>query len=358
MAKTLLELADRLEKDMRRRGLVPGSRYFTGDESAEFLGTSVTTANRVLRILADKRVVVRRRNSGTFAGPALAAETCRPIRTLCILKPIADRAAGSLRVDLVVSGVLEHFHDVLDVRISYVPAEDSVEFVRRLLESANLLGELAGIVAISCPHDVYRFLGESGHPFVVMGSLYPDQAFPSVDSDERQAGTLLTKYLMDRGHRRLVVISNSESRHGDSLFHDGVSESLTAAKLPPSSLVLRTPGLNPDVLRAQVKEVLQMPNRPTGFIVKLPRWADDVAAAVKEQGLRVPEDVEIVFKGFAVGELGKSAFPHARPRLTYKEISSIAGEMLSRVRQRVQLDQRQVVVPYELCTDPKVGVVD
>jgi hypothetical protein len=111
------------------------------------------------------------------------------------------------------------------------------------------------------------------------------------------------------------------------------------------------------MFRAQVTEVLAMPERPTGFIVNLPRLADDMAAIVGELGLRVPQDVEIVFEGFPMGEPGKSCFPHARPNLAYRKIASIMGEMLARVRQHT-LEQPTVVIPYEMRHSPGIGVVD
>ncbi|MCX8005955.1 MAG: hypothetical protein N2688_13545, partial [Burkholderiaceae bacterium] len=40
---------------------------------------------------------------------------------------------------------------------------------------------------------------------------------------------------------------------------------------------------------------------------------EQMGALVAECGLRVPEDVEVVFRAVAVVDPGKSEFPHARP---------------------------------------------
>lgn len=348
MSATLQDFAQRLETDIRRRGLVPGSRYLTAEESARLLGTSVATANRVLRMLAEQEIVVRRRNSGTFVGPAATQPGTAEVHTVSLLVPVSRLTQGPLRFDLMIEGILAALPDVADVRVSYVPPQGSVEFVRSLLESVRDSGQLAGVVAISCPRDVYRYLGENQYPLVVIGSLYSDQPYPSIDTDEHQAGRLLVEYLVARGHHRMALFSDSEDSPGDHYFHDGVSEALTAAKMPHNALVLRAPGLDPAVLAAQMHELLSAADHPTGIIVKLPQWADEMEALVAECGLRVPEDVEVVFRDVAVVDPGKSEFPHARPGISIREFAGLAGRMLASVRRGEPLAEQTIKVPYEM----------
>ena len=359
MTTLLLDLAERLESDIRGRCLSPGNRYLTAEESARMLGTSVATANRALRILAERDIVVRRRNSGTFIGPAIHSE--EPVSQQAIVSIIAParmRTDGSIRFDLIIQGVLANFPNVADVRIGYVPDEGGIASAKRLIEPIRQSGLLAGVIAISQSRDIYRYLGESEYPLVVMGSLYSDQPYHSIDADERAAGRMLVSHLIDRGHKKLAVFSDSEYCPGDNFFRDGVNESLTAANWSPSDLIWRMPGTDPSVLRAQLLELLAMPERPTGMVVKLPRWADEIAEIVQDRGLRVPEDIEIVFKGFAMGEAGKSRFPHACPSLPYRQIAGKVGQMLATLYEQMPIDSLAVVVPYEMRQSPQVGVVD
>jgi hypothetical protein len=358
MSASVLDFAQQLETDIRQRCLAPGHKYLTAQESAELLGTSVATANRALRLLAERDVVVRRRNSGTFVGAALQGVAVKEVQTVSILAPEYVRGEGSLRFDLIINGVLASLPDVGDVRISYVPAEGGVPFVMNLLEPIRNAGRLAGVIATSCPRDVYRYLGENDYPLVVLGSLYSDQPYPSIDADEHAAGKMLIQYLIDQGHRRIALFSDSETCAGDNYFRDGVSEALTAANMPHNALIWRAPGTDPAVLRAQLQDVLSVRERPTAIAVKLPKWADDIAALARARGLRVPEDVEVAFKGFALGEAGKSAFPHVCPSIPYRQIAATAGRMLACVRERVPLESRSIVIPYEMRQSPGIGVVD
>jgi DNA-binding LacI/PurR family transcriptional regulator len=102
------------------------------------------------------------------------------------------------------------------------------------------------------------------------------------------------------------------------------------------------------VLEAQVQEVLKMEDRPTGIIVRLSRWAEEVAEVVRGQGVRVPQDVEIVFKGYDWKEAAGLGFAHVRPCVCYEEIAGQVGKILAQARQGLPIAQ-SVVIPYQMC---------
>jgi hypothetical protein len=345
----LKQLADSLEHDIRSRGLLPGSRYRTGEEIARSRGTSVATANRALKLLAEQDIVVRNHRSGTFVGPALARKKTTDIHMVTILCPASERLLHTVKLEPLIEGLLINMPDVADVRIGYLPTQGDVEFVHDLLEPFKNEGRVAGVVAISCSNPVYRYLGESHYPFVVMGSLYPGQSYPSIDADERQGGCLLTQYLLDSGHRRLAMLSNSESCPGDHHFLDGVSEVLTEAELPHNALVLRMLGSESELVRGQVRELLNQEAPPTGIIVKMPRWVPDVISAIEEHGKRVPDDIDVVFRALVGGDSDETGCVHIRPRTSNRDVAQVVGQMLAQSRHCIPLEQNTVVVPYELC---------
>lgn len=348
MSMTLKDLAQRLERDIRGRGLMPGHRYLTGEESAHLLGTSVATANRALQMLAEQDIVIRRKSSGTFVGPALAREEISAIRTIVILAPASEKVYASLDFGALIEGLLANVADVADVRISLVPAERPIEFVKAILEPVHLAGQLAGVVAISGSYDVYQYLGECKYPFVVMGSLYPGQSYPAIETDERQAGLLLATYLIERGHRRIAMFSNSETRPGDHHFHDGVSEALTSASLPHSALLFRAPGANPAVLEGQVTELLEMTDPPTAFLARLPRWADDIAAIAGRRKPQAQNELEIVFVAM-IGRQQGSRFTHVRSSMSTRDVAELVGRTLAQTRQRAPVDELVTTIPFEIC---------
>lgn len=346
MSVMLQQLAEKLERDIRGRGLLPGNKYQTGEEIARNLGTSVATANRALKLLAEQDIVVRTHRSGTFVGPALARKKNTDIRMVTILCPASERISRTISLDPLIEGLLSNMPDVADVRVGYVPVEGDVDFVRDLLEPYQSEGRVAGVVAISCSYPVYQYLGEANYPLVVMGSLYPGQSMPSIDSDERQCGYLLTKYLLDRGHRRLALLSPSESRPGEHHFHDGVSEALTDAKLPHDALLLRTPRPEAELLSAEVHNLLAQTEPPTGFIVKIAHWVPYVSSAIRQKGFQVPGEIDVVSRS-SIGGSEDEVGCVLRPSASNREVAQLVGRMLAKSRQHIPLEQNTIVVPFE-----------
>ena len=56
---------------MCRRGMGPGDRYITAAEAGTLFNVSLSTANSAMCMLAERKLLVRRRNSGSFGGPEL-----------------------------------------------------------------------------------------------------------------------------------------------------------------------------------------------------------------------------------------------------------------------------------------------
>ena len=72
----ILELAERLSADIRRRQLKPGDTYLTTAEAARLLGISTTTANRTLQLLTQRNVLARSQRKGS-----------------CVATPVSSAAA-------------------------------------------------------------------------------------------------------------------------------------------------------------------------------------------------------------------------------------------------------------------------
>ena len=340
------QLADRLEQDIRSRGLRHGDRYLTAVEAGHMLGVSKTTADRAMRILTGSGVLRRRRNRGSYIGAAVNMESHVPLRVICGLMP--ESAKEVFNPGLLMEGIcgqISHGGQVF----SHVPRRGAVEHVREVLKYATSGGALAGVVAISCPGEVYTFLAECGMTTVVLGSLYPgDPMLPSVDADHRHSGRLLTRWLIDQGHRRIALMNPTEVRPGENDFFDGISEVLTEAELPHNALVVRAVPHEAERFGAAVREVLGLLNRPTAFIARYQHHAEIISAVATELGLAVPEDVQIVFRSQSAVSAEQSAHPHTQPVKGLEQIGAQIGDMLGQLAEGRPVDEQRVVIPVEL----------
>jgi DNA-binding LacI/PurR family transcriptional regulator len=347
-ASGLDRLASRLEQDIRRRGLWAGDRYLSTAEAAKLLHVSMATAHRALRVLVRRRMLVRHRSRGTFVGPHFKTTQHTVLRTVCAVMPPQE-------FDLDVS--LESFVRSIrsrvagsNVQIHFLPPGDVQTYVQGVLHSSLTAGNMVGFVPIGCSREVYRRLADSGVPTVIYGTPYADQQdIPSIDVDHFTGGRLLTEYLTGRGHRRMVLFRATEGLPGDDCFYDGVSEALTAAKLPHNGLIVRVTAPEPAAVAAQLARLLALPKPPTAVIAWTPRMTRAVAAAVEQMNLAATQRCEIVYQNNPALGAGDLPFTHVQPRLSEEQITARIGEMLEQLGQGRPLGEPQVVVPVDLC---------
>ena len=347
-------LARRIEADIRSRGLRPGDRYLTAVKVGRALGVSTATACRAMRLMAEQDMLIRRRNRGTFVGAALQPSTPVHVQTVHLLLHESDEEAFAETFAELATAIHRELAGA-NVQFCFVPSHRSVEYVREVIEASQAAGQLAGVLAISCPRDVYRFLASDGVPTVVFGSLYPDQRdqLPSVDTDGYASGRLLTQYLVDRGHRRIGLITEAETRAGSDCFNDGISQALTVAQFPHNALIMRR--CPPEILAyvAQARSLLEMADRPTAVIVRGERLAGTVGTAAGELGLSVPQDVEVVTESACLRR-DPVPYPHVQPRIDARHMAALISGMLNRVSQGLPLEENTVVVEVEF-RPPETG---
>lgn len=343
------KLAKKMEMDIHRRGLRSGDRYLTTVEAGHMFGVSVTTAHRAMKLLADEELIVRRNKAGTFVGPNAGTEHESLIQTVYLLVPWQKKEYFYGYLEPIVRGLHQSLPGA-NVQFSIIPQDHAVEYVEELISVAQSSGGATGIMAASCTDQVYHVLAESGVPTVVLGTLHPTgPKLPWIDLDNWQAGRLMAQYLIDRGHQRIALLAMTMDRGGDKLLYDGINETLTTAGLPPNSLAFHVLSEDPGPLRTGVQHLMEQPNRPTGLMTRVKRLAELGGMAVTDMGLRVPEDVEIIFVDHTTEQLQSATHPHVRTKLSRQENAAMVGEMLKRLSEGKPLDNEWVVIPVELC---------
>jgi hypothetical protein len=308
-----------------------------------------------LNYLVKRKLLVRHHGRGTFIGPTRGERAATPavgLQTVYILLPEDQREVASVELDVMIDAIRTHVGRV-NVQLTFLPPENTMDYVRELIAAAQNAGQFAGAIPISCPREVYRYLSENAIPTAVLGTLYGDQRhLPSVDVDHRQAGQLLADYLLRRGHRKIALLATGGGRPGDDAFYDGVSDSLTRAKLPHNALVLRTFPHDFEAFRAQIAELMDGPDCPSGIICRSERLIGVVSATVGSlTSLTAPAGeakVDIVFQTQSCRFPAKAGHAHVRPKESFKRIADELAVMLKRAREGRSLSTERVTVPVEL----------
>ena len=343
-------LADRLVSDIRHRGLSVGDRYLTTAEVSRMLGVRKAVAGEAIRQLAEREILISKQRSGTFIGPGLKKQKRSKVRTVHVLLPAGDPSATHWAFQPFIEGIRREMADI-NAQFTFVPENETVEYVRELIDGSRASGQYAGVVAVSCPPEVYRYLADLRLPAVVSGSLYSDELqLGSVDSDNAQCGRLLTQYLIDRGHRHIALLMTGGGRPGDNSFLDGISDAMSLAGLAPNALVQRFVRNDLQALQAVAKSVLEKPNHPTAIITRGSYQAEAMSSVVSSLGLDATNGVEVVFdhQDETSPHVDVASYTRVEPTLSFIEIAATFGKMLTEMSEGISATPPRVIVPVEL----------
>lgn len=350
----VVELADRIAADIRRRKLRPGDPYQSTMETAGMLGVSTTAANRAMQLLVKRRVLERRQRKGTFV--ARPSETPRgegsPLKRVHLLVQENFLRTEGLLADGTVLGMHEEL-PAAQMQFNFMPSDDQKPYVERMIAEAMRSGQTEGFVLVRASLDVQRGIAASGLPAAVIGSLHPSVAgLPWVDRDHRRAGRTLVEHLLAQGVERIVVLMRDRMFQGDHLLLDAIGERMAEAGMPLGAFTLRCLPADRDAIRAAT--VQAMADRPerTGFICRSEPLAAGAAAAAERLKLKVGRDVWIALTDvYRKGSEAPPVWPHLRMQLSPEQIGQHIGRMLAQQARGERVEPGHEVIPVRLHPD-------
>jgi LacI family transcriptional regulator len=148
-------------------------------------------------------------------------------------------------------------------------------------------------------------------PYVFLYQHAPNVRVPSVMPDDVVGGYKATRYLTELGHTRIGYINGENSYHVATLRFEGYRKALKDAGLTFDPGLVQFPNTwFEEGGYDSAKIFMQRPEPPTAIFCANDELAIGALEAVKELGLRVPEDVSLV------GYDDRQEAIHKRPPLT------------------------------------------
>lgn len=339
------EAAKKIEDDLQLRGLSKGERYISASDAGTLIGVSMATADRAMRALTDKGVLIRQRGRGTFVGPKAFENGLPAVQSIQIFMP---RLSESLGVSLedAIRGIHKVYPD-LPVAINVFPIEDPLAMFRRML-AANYGSGIVGFGLILAPRIIQEEVALRKLPAVLLGTPFPGvKGLVSMDIDYSQLGELLVQDLLSRGHKRFAIIIRENVAPGDAAMLAGVLKALGAAGVRCDALQVRHSVLQRSSVIATVREVLSVKEPPTALIgypfVDAQRW---VTEAVQELDLKIGADFEYI-----TGLAATSTSPESCPALCCvppDEVGERFGRLLANVARGNAPEKTHMLLPVQL----------
>lgn len=159
--------------------------------------------------------------------------------------------------------------------------------------------------------DVIAQLQDLDIPLVLIENQATDHRLDCVIGDNFEAGYTVTRHVLDLGHRSLAIL-RGPTKYSSLVDRLRGCRAAVAEEglLVPEELMPQPVSGTPKKGYLQMREVLRLPHRPTAVVAVSDKTAFGAMEAIKESGLRIPEDIAIA----GIDDVHESAYTH--PPLT------------------------------------------
>ncbi|BCL13576.1 LacI family DNA-binding transcriptional regulator [Micromonospora sagamiensis] len=271
------------------------------DDVARLAGVSTATVSRALRGLPTVSAATRRR--------VLAAAE----QLDYAVSPSASRLAGGRTgtVAVVVPRITRWFFGTVVEAVEAVLHSAGYDLLlynlggraqarQRVLRTANLHKRADAVLLVATPlrSADLTALTELDLPGVIVSSGTVVPGWPCVRIDDVAAAGSATRHLLDLGHRRIAHLSGDPEDELAFTTHidrrRGYQEALRSAGVQPDPRLDVESHFTIDGGHQATVELLRRGDAPTAIFAACDEMAMGAIAALREAGLRVPQDVSVI----------------------------------------------------------------
>jgi DNA-binding LacI/PurR family transcriptional regulator/DNA-binding transcriptional regulator YhcF (GntR family) len=350
---TIADLAAQIEADIRLRGLRPGDQYQGTQETAKMLKVGSIPVNQAMQLLVKRNVLERRQRLGTFVSrsfdPSQNGAGLKKVHVLMYDHHLVDEGIFGSGLLMGLQGALPGTH----VQFDFMPpnVQDEGRYLREVVDEALRDRGSDGFVLFNSTVEMQRTFSESGLPTVIAGSLYASiEGLPYVDRDQKQIGKLLAEYLLNHGHRRIVMITRQRPGlgPGEYLAADAVGEVAAAAGLSANSLMTRCLPHDSALIASEVCHLLKNSPELPGILLRPWQMIDAVYEGIEMAGNKPQKDVAVAVADYYQPLSAKPKFPVIRSTATLEEYGEhLAKRLLAQTHQQAS-SQKGILVPVRL----------
>jgi len=277
-------------------------KRITSQDVANLAGVSRTTVSFVLNDVKGFNITPQTRQKVREAAehlgyiPDATAQALASRRTKA-LGLVMTRSSHHIATDAFLPRIIAGLIDVvkdhkLRLLIEYVEVEHQDRAYLELARAKRIDGMI--LLTPRIDDAGLRKLEQVDIPTVMMGELAGTNLH-SVDIDNRAAAQRGVDYLLQLGHRQIACITNappSYSAAADRVL--GYKDALNSAGITPNDELIRYADFDPKSGHDQMLSLLSSSQKFTAVFVASDNVAMGACAALREAGIKLPEDVSIL----------------------------------------------------------------
>jgi DNA-binding LacI/PurR family transcriptional regulator len=130
-------------------------------------------------------------------------------------------------------------------------------------------------------------------PLVLVGT-HPHFKGNRVDYDNERGGYLATRYLLQKGHKRIAIVGISLETSFMADRFNGYKRALLEKGLDVDEELVKLKSWSERDGYIAGRELLELREPPTAIFISIGEHIRGVCEAVREKGLRVPQDLELL----------------------------------------------------------------
>ncbi|HQN43006.1 MAG TPA: LacI family DNA-binding transcriptional regulator [Anaerolineaceae bacterium] len=278
-------------------------KRITSQDVADLAGVSRTTVSFVLNNVQRFNISTETRKKVLEAAEvlgyvplasaqALASNTARAIGLVMTRSP--QYISSDAFMPQIIAGMLDIVKEQkLGLLIELVEPGEQRQTYLKLIRAKHI----DGMILLTPRNDDEGLveLQELNIPAVVMGRLISATGLSSVDIDNRAAARTAVEHLIGLGHRQIGCILNAPVPYSSAYERlAGYQDALAQYGITPDQNWIKSADFDPMSGYTQMKLLLEEANRPTAVFIASDNVAIGAMLAMRDNGVRVPEDISIV----------------------------------------------------------------
>ncbi len=206
-------------------------------------------------------------------------------------------------------------------------------------------------------HEELNALQEQGYPFVIVDPRSAqDESVPTVSASHLAGAREATEHLLRLGHRRIAAITGPAGWIATDDRLRGYRGALAEAGIMPDASLQITANFRDNGGRAATQQLLSLPEPPTAIFAFNDMLAIGALQALRQAGLRVPEDVSVIgFDDTYEASIVHPALTTVRQPLA--EMGRMAVSQLVRLLQSQRIEALHVELATRLVVRESTGPV-
>lgn len=269
---------------------------------AELAGVSIKTVSRVLNnephVQEKLRRKVREAAERLDYVPSQSARSLRGSRSYDI--NLVCHMAGSNYVNSIQFGAVIACQDLgyqLSISLLENLGGKPITEIRTAFEAITRRRRPDGVVLLA-PYANDEKIGfvlqEMGIPVVRVGPVDSQNKGLLVEIDDFQAAIEVVRHLVDLGHKRIGFVRGSEDQRSGHVRFSGFSVAMEAAGLNVDPELVRPGTFQFESGYEAGRYFLNLKDPPTAIFSSNDDMAAGIVAALREEGMSVPDDVSVV----------------------------------------------------------------